>query len=132
MIRIDPGTGIRMALDAQRADRPGASEIDLDMEFAQEGGEGATPYEVLLSAALAGDSSHFTRQDGVEECWRVVAPLLERSAEGDRLPAGIVGPARGRPAGQGVRRLAQPLAAGELSRPRAECSGRGRERASRR
>ena len=40
--------------------------------------EAATPYEVLLSAALAGDSSHFTRQDGVEECWRIVAPLLDR------------------------------------------------------
>ena len=47
------------------------------MEFAQEGGEGPTPYEVLLHAALIGDSKRFTRQDGVEQCWRVMAPLLE-------------------------------------------------------
>ena len=34
------------------------------MEFADEGGEGPTPYEVLLHAAMLGDSKRFTRQDG--------------------------------------------------------------------
>jgi glucose-6-phosphate 1-dehydrogenase len=77
VFRIDPGTGIRMVLDAQRADQAGASAIELDMEFSQEGGEGATPYEVLLHAALIGDSTHFTRQDGVEQTWRIVQPLLQ-------------------------------------------------------
>jgi glucose-6-phosphate 1-dehydrogenase len=47
------------------------------MEFAQEGGEGATPYEVLLEAALTGNSLRFTRQDAVEETWRVMQPLLD-------------------------------------------------------
>ena len=42
-----------------------------------EGGEGPTPYEVLLHAALIGDSKRFTRQDGVEQCWRVMQPLLD-------------------------------------------------------
>ncbi len=77
VIRIDPHTGIRIVLDAHRADKSGASEIDLDMEFEKEGGAGATPYEVLLHAALVGDASHFTRQDNVEECWRVLQPLLD-------------------------------------------------------
>ena len=77
VFRIDPHSGIRISLDALRADRPGVSEIDLNMEFAKEGGEGATPYEVLLHAALIGDASHFTRQDNVEECWRVLQPLLD-------------------------------------------------------
>jgi glucose-6-phosphate 1-dehydrogenase len=76
VIRVDPATGIRIVLDAHRADKSGASEIHLDMEFAKEGGAGATPYEVLLHAALDGDASHFTRQDNVEECWRVIQPLL--------------------------------------------------------
>jgi glucose-6-phosphate 1-dehydrogenase len=92
VIRIDPGTGVRVALDAQRADHPGATEIDLDMEFAQEGGEAATPYEVLLSAAMTGDSSHFTRQDGVEECWRIIAPLLEHPPKAIVYPQGSWGP----------------------------------------
>ena len=47
------------------------------MEFAEEGGEGATPYEVLLHAAMVGDSVRFTRQDTVEETWRVLQPLLD-------------------------------------------------------
>jgi glucose-6-phosphate 1-dehydrogenase len=77
VIKIDPSTGIQMILDAQRADRRAPSDIHLDMEFAQEGGEAATPYEVLLHAAIVGDASAFTRQDSVEESWRVVAPLLD-------------------------------------------------------
>ena len=47
------------------------------MEFSQEGGEGATPYEVLLHAAMTGHSTRFTRQDGVEETWRIMQPLLD-------------------------------------------------------
>jgi glucose-6-phosphate 1-dehydrogenase len=81
VFKIDPTTGIRIILDAQRADKPGPTQIELDMEFAQEGGEGATPYEVLLHAALIGDSTHFTRQDNVEETWRIVGPLLDHPPE---------------------------------------------------
>jgi glucose-6-phosphate 1-dehydrogenase len=75
VVKLDPSTGIRLELVAHRADGPGP--IQLDMEFAAEGGEGATPYEVLLHAALAGDSIRFTRQDAVEETWRVFQPLLD-------------------------------------------------------
>jgi glucose-6-phosphate 1-dehydrogenase len=77
VVKIDPSTGIQIILDAHRADKTGPTEIQLDMEFAQEGGEDATPYEVLLHAALVGDSTHFTRQDTVEEAWRIVQPLLD-------------------------------------------------------
>jgi glucose-6-phosphate 1-dehydrogenase len=77
VVRLDPGTGTRLILDAHRADAGGPQPITLDMEFAQEGGEGPTPYEVLLLDAMKGDSSRFTRQDGVEETWRVMAPLLD-------------------------------------------------------
>ena len=74
VIKLDPTTGVRIELDAHRADRGGAQPITLDMEFAQEGGEGPTPYEVLLHAAMRGDSVPFTRQDGVEETWRIMRP----------------------------------------------------------
>jgi glucose-6-phosphate 1-dehydrogenase len=77
VIKLDPITGIRLILDAHRADRGGPQEITLDMEFAEEGGEGPTPYEVLLHAALEGNSAPFTRQDSVEETWRIMMPLLE-------------------------------------------------------
>jgi glucose-6-phosphate 1-dehydrogenase len=77
VLRIDPHTGIRIAVDAHRADHPGPAEIELDMAFESQGGEDPTPYEVLLHAALIGDSTHFTRQDSIEECWRVLQPLLD-------------------------------------------------------
>jgi glucose-6-phosphate 1-dehydrogenase len=77
VVKLDPTTGVRLEIDAHRADKGGAQAITLDMEFAQEGGEGPTPYEVLLQAAMDGDSTPFTRQDSVEEAWRVMAPLLD-------------------------------------------------------
>jgi glucose-6-phosphate 1-dehydrogenase len=77
VVRLDPTTGIRIVVDAHRADVGGPAAITLDMEFAEEGGEGPTPYEVLLHAALVGDSTRFTRQDAVEEAWRVMQPLLD-------------------------------------------------------
>ncbi len=77
VVKLDPSTGIRVILDARRTDISGIGRIDLDMEFAEQGGEGATPYEVLLHAALRGDSTRFTRQDAVEETWRVMQPLLD-------------------------------------------------------
>jgi glucose-6-phosphate 1-dehydrogenase len=77
VVKLDPTTGVRLEIDAHRADKGGPQLITLDMEFAEEGGEGPTPYEVLLQAAMDGDSTPFTRQDSVEETWRIMAPLLE-------------------------------------------------------
>jgi glucose-6-phosphate 1-dehydrogenase len=77
VVKLDPTTGIRLVAQAHRADKTGAAEITLDVEFSEEGGEGPTPYEVLLHAALVGDSTRFTRQDAVEETWRVMQPLLD-------------------------------------------------------
>jgi glucose-6-phosphate 1-dehydrogenase len=68
---------VQIVLVAHRADRSALGNIDLDMEFSEEGGEGPTPYEVLLQAALVGDSTRFARQDMVEETWRIMQPLLD-------------------------------------------------------
>ena len=77
VIRLDPSTGVRIVLDAYREDVAGSGAIVFDVEFAEMGGEGATPYEVLLHAALVGDSTLFTRQDGVEQTWRIMQPLVD-------------------------------------------------------
>ena len=52
------------------------------MEFAEEGGEGPTPYEVLLHAAMIGDSTRFTRQDSVEESLAGPAAAARLAAAG--------------------------------------------------
>jgi glucose-6-phosphate 1-dehydrogenase len=77
VVKLDPSTGIRLIVEAHRADAGGAHRIDFDVEFAEQGGEGPTPYEVLLHAALVGDSTRFTRQDGIEEAWRIMQPLID-------------------------------------------------------
>src|SRR6185312_7927349 len=93
VIKLDPSTGVRFVLDAHRADAPGPEGITLDMEFGQEGGEGPTPYEVLLHAAMRGDSSRFTRQDGVEQTWRIMQPLLDAPPPVHPYAPGTWGPA---------------------------------------
>jgi glucose-6-phosphate 1-dehydrogenase len=92
VVRLDPSTGIRFIVNAHRADVAGTSAIDLDMEFEEEGGEGPAPYEVLLHAAMAGDSTRFTRQDGVEEQWRVMQQLLDSPPRVDSYAPGSWGP----------------------------------------
>ena len=77
VVKLDPTTGVQITLDAHRGDSPGANAVTLDLEFAEQGGEGPTPYEVLLHAAMVGNSARFTRQDGVEETWRIMQPLVD-------------------------------------------------------
>jgi glucose-6-phosphate 1-dehydrogenase len=77
VIKLDPTTGARIVLDAHRADAGTAAPIRFDVEFAEMGGEGPTPYEVLLHAALVGQATRFTRQDGVDQTWRIMQPLLD-------------------------------------------------------
>jgi glucose-6-phosphate 1-dehydrogenase len=93
VIKLDPSTGIRFELDARRADAEGPEAVDLAVNFAEQGGEGATPYEMLLHAAMVGQSSRFTRQDGVEEEWRIMQPLLDSPPEVHPYEPGTWGPA---------------------------------------
>jgi glucose-6-phosphate 1-dehydrogenase len=104
VVKLDPTTGIRLLVDAQRADAAAPEQVSLDMEFAQEGGEGATPYEVLLHAAMIGDSKRFKRQDSVDETWRVMQPLLAAPPSVHGYPKGSWGPAEANDlvAGHGV------------------------------
>jgi glucose-6-phosphate 1-dehydrogenase len=92
IVKLDPSTGIRLLVDAQRADSVTPEQVSLDLDFAQEGGEGPTPYEVLLLAAMHGDSKRFTRQDSVEETWRVLQPLLDASPPAHGYAKGSWGP----------------------------------------
>jgi glucose-6-phosphate 1-dehydrogenase len=95
VIKLDPTTGTRLILDAHRADRGGPQAITLDMEFAEEGGEAPTPYEVLLLDAMQGNSARFTRQDSVEETWRVMQPLLDAPPAVHPYAPGSWGPKEG-------------------------------------
>jgi glucose-6-phosphate 1-dehydrogenase len=93
VIKLDPTTGVRLMLAARRGDADGAGEITFDVEFAAQGGEGATPYEVLLHAAMVGDTARFNRQDAVDECWRIMQPLLDTPGTVHPYAPGSWGPA---------------------------------------
>jgi glucose-6-phosphate 1-dehydrogenase len=93
VVKLDPSTGVRIQLAARRSDVVRAEQIRLDMEFSEQGGEGAMPYEVLLDAAMRGVTTRFTRQDGVEEQWRIMQPLLDTPPPVHAYVPGSWGPA---------------------------------------
>jgi glucose-6-phosphate 1-dehydrogenase len=92
VFRVDPGTGIRFVLDAHRVDDPGLGEIHLDQQFAQEGGEGPSAYEVLLRAGIEGDRRYFVCEDIVDQTWRIVQPLLDSPPSVNEYEPGSWGP----------------------------------------
>jgi glucose-6-phosphate 1-dehydrogenase len=108
IVRLDPTIGIRLVVEAHRADQEGPAPINLDMEFAEQGGEGPTPYEVLLQAAMTGDSTRFTRQDAVEETWRVFQPLLDAPPPVQTYAPGSWGPEAANDLVQGEGRWHEP------------------------
>ena len=93
VVKLDPSTGARLIVDAHRGDAAGPQPVTLDVEFADEGGEAPTPYEVLLHAALVGDSGRFKRQDVVEENWRIMQPLIDNPPPVHPYAPGTWGPA---------------------------------------
>ena len=92
VIKLHPTTGIRLLVDAKRGADTEPEQINLDMEFAEEGGEGPTPYEVLLHAAMMGDSTRFKRQDTIEQSWRIMAPLIDKPPQVHPYKPGSWGP----------------------------------------
>jgi glucose-6-phosphate 1-dehydrogenase len=76
-LRIEPEPGSRIRLWAKKAGEENFEAADLETLFEKVPGEEPEPYERLLGDALAGQSQLFTRQDAIEETWRIVMPLLE-------------------------------------------------------
>jgi glucose-6-phosphate 1-dehydrogenase len=76
-LRIEPTPGARIRLWAKKAGAEDFEAADLEVLFEKVPGEEPEPYERLLGDALAGNSQLFTRQDTIEETWRVVQPLLD-------------------------------------------------------
>jgi glucose-6-phosphate 1-dehydrogenase len=93
ILRIDPDPGTSIQLQSLRTGRPGVETVNLDVELGDPGAVTPTPYEELLAAALRGDRTHFTRQDSVEETWRIVQPVLDNPPPVIPYERGTWGPA---------------------------------------
>jgi glucose-6-phosphate 1-dehydrogenase len=93
VIRLDPAAGVRLSLEVRGGDSEATEQVDLDSAFAHAGEHVAAPYEVLLHDAMIGDSTRFKRQDGVEEAWRVMDPLVAAPPPVEPYEPGTWGPA---------------------------------------
>jgi glucose-6-phosphate 1-dehydrogenase len=80
-LRFRVGPDVAIALGAHtKKPGPVMTGHDVELYVAEHEGDDMDAYEVLISAALIGDTSHFAREDEVEAAWAIVDPVL-RSAE---------------------------------------------------
>ena len=74
--RLSPDSAIALAARVKCDGKAFVGEQrELYLQDEHQGAE--TPYERLLSDAMAGDGALFTREDAVEAAWAVVDPVLE-------------------------------------------------------
>ncbi len=108
VLRIDPNPGSDLIVQAKKPGAQTTRTVDFPLIFAEELGAAPDPYERLLGDALRGDSSLFTREDSVEETWRIVQPLLDSPPPVEGYQPGSWGPARARRLLDGRSRWRQP------------------------
>ncbi len=106
VLRIDPDPGLRLQLTALDGDR--WHDLHLDSSFIRDLGEPLLPYERLLRSALNGDHQLFAREDGIEETWRIVQPLLDHPGKVHRYEPGSWGPDAARELLKGHRGWQEP------------------------
>ncbi len=94
VLRIDPNPGADLVVQVKRPGATASRSVDLSLVFSEELGDAPEPYERLLGDALAGNASLFTREDSVEETWRIVQPLLDDPPPVQSYAKGSWGPAQ--------------------------------------
>jgi glucose-6-phosphate 1-dehydrogenase len=85
----------RMAIGiGMRAKRPGPEMVGEDMELlvCDREHEGMSAYERLIGDAIHGEVSQFDREDGVEQAWRIVDPVLQQATPIHEYAPGSWGP----------------------------------------
>jgi glucose-6-phosphate 1-dehydrogenase len=94
-LRFRVGPDVAIALGAHtKKPGPAMTGQDVELYVAQSQGDDMDAYEVLISAALIGDTSHFAREDEVEAAWAIVDPILKAAAPPLQYLKGSWGPAQ--------------------------------------
>jgi glucose-6-phosphate 1-dehydrogenase len=107
-IRIEPTPGSRMRLYAKKAGEESFEPADLEVLFEKTPGSEPEPYERLLGDAIDGIHTLFTRQDAIEETWRVVQPLLDDPGPVHPYEPGTWGPAEASEITRGLAKWSEP------------------------
>jgi glucose-6-phosphate 1-dehydrogenase len=115
-VRIEPKPGARTRLWAKKAGVEEVEPADLEVLFEKVPGEDPEPYERLLGDALAGRSQLFTREDAVEETWRIVQPLLDEPGPVHPYEQGTWGPKEADKLTRGITQWLEPWLPGDVGR----------------
>jgi glucose-6-phosphate 1-dehydrogenase len=107
-VRIEPEPGARMRLFAKQAGEEAFEPADLAVLFEKVPGEEPEPYERLLGDAISGRHQLFTRQDAVEETWRIVQPLLDEPGPVHPYQPGTWGPPEAEKLTRGICQWHEP------------------------
>lgn len=85
--RIEVGLGAEVKVDGERMIGEQVELLAIDQQSDE-----MTPYERLLGDALRGDGTLFAREDSVDECWRIVDPVLDSVVPVHSYAPGTWGP----------------------------------------
>ena len=89
--RLSPNSAVALAARVKRAGKEFVGEQH-ELFLLDEFPGAESPYERLLSDAMAGDGALFTREDAVEAAWAVVEPVLATQQEVHSYRRGTWGP----------------------------------------
>jgi glucose-6-phosphate 1-dehydrogenase len=89
--RVGPDVAIALGAHAKKAG-PAMHGRDVELFVAQEQAGEMDAYELLISSAMIGDTSHFARQDEVEAAWAIVDPVLGTGSPVYEYTPGTWGP----------------------------------------
>lgn len=91
--RLGHSDGVTISMQAKVPGREMVTqEVALDVDFDHALGERREAYERLLADAMRGARHRFAREDTIDEEWRIVDPILERSARPLPYYTGTWGP----------------------------------------
>ena len=94
-LRFRVGPDVAIAIGAHvKKPGPAMTGRDVELYVAEQQGDDMDAYEVLISAALIGDTAHFAREDEVEAAWAIVDPVLDQRTSPAEYLQGSWGPAQ--------------------------------------
>jgi glucose-6-phosphate 1-dehydrogenase len=92
-VRLQPDAGVTFSVLVKR---PGAGNVPVPVpvavDFREVLGPAHAAYERIFADALQGDPTHFARMDNLEECWRIVGPILDDTSPPAPYARGSWGP----------------------------------------
>jgi glucose-6-phosphate 1-dehydrogenase len=91
--RLSPSSAVALAARVKRAGKEFVGDQH-ELYLSEEQPCAESPYERLLSDAMAGNGALFTREDAVEAAWAVVDPVLGTHPEALPYEPGTWGPAQ--------------------------------------